>query len=94
MDYILTAESLCKRYRRFQALDDFSIHVPKGAIYGFIGRNGAGKTTLIRLICGLQEPTSRQLIPCTERAIRQPGIAKITAEEWARWWKRLPFIWT
>jgi hypothetical protein len=34
------------------------MNVPKGAIYGFIGKNGAGKTTLIRLICGLQEPTS------------------------------------
>lgn len=42
----------------FQALDDLSMHIPKGAIYGFVGRNGAGKTTLIRLICGLQEPTS------------------------------------
>ena len=58
MEYILTADSLCKHYRRFKALDNFSIHVPKGAIYGFIGRNGAGKTTLIRLICGLQIPTS------------------------------------
>ncbi len=34
------------------------MHVPKGAIYGFVGKNGAGKTTLIRVICGLQEPTS------------------------------------
>lgn len=32
--------------------------IPKGAIYGFVGKNGAGKTTLIRLICGLQQPTS------------------------------------
>lgn len=30
------------------------MNVPKGAIYGFVGKNGAGKTTLIRLICGLQ----------------------------------------
>ncbi len=34
------------------------MHVPKGSIYGFVGKNGAGKTTLIRLICGLQNPTS------------------------------------
>ena len=58
MEYILTAESLGKQYGHFKALDGFSIHVPKGSIYGFAGKNGAGKTTLIRLICGLQEPTS------------------------------------
>lgn len=58
MEYILTADSLSKHYRHFKALSDLSIHVPKDAIYGFIGKNGAGKTTLIRLICGLQEPTS------------------------------------
>lgn len=58
MDYILTAESLSKHYGHFKALDGLSIHVPRGAIYGFVGKNGAGKTTLIRLICGLQEPTS------------------------------------
>ena len=41
-----------------KALNDFSIHVPKGAIYGFVGKNGAGKTTFIRLLCGLQFATS------------------------------------
>ena len=57
MDYVLTAENLGKEYSHFKALKGFNIHVPKGAIYGFVGRNGAGKTTLIRLICGLQKPT-------------------------------------
>lgn len=57
MDFVLTAKSLGKQYKHFKALDDFSMSVPRGAIYGFVGRNGAGKTTLIRLICGLQEPT-------------------------------------
>lgn len=57
MEYVLTANALSKRYRKFQALKDFSMHVPKGSIYGFVGKNGAGKTTLIRLISGLQEPT-------------------------------------
>lgn len=58
MDYVLTADALSKRYGKFPALSGLSMHVPKGAIYGFVGKNGAGKTTLIRLICGLQEPTS------------------------------------
>ena len=58
MDYVLQTDGLTKRYRKFKALDGLSIHVPKGSIYGFVGKNGAGKTTLIRLICGLQEPTS------------------------------------
>lgn len=58
MEYVLTVDALSKQYRHFKALDGLSMHVLKGAVYGFVGRNGAGKTTLIRLICGLQEPSS------------------------------------
>ena len=58
MDYVLTTNCLDKRYRNFQALNGLTMHIPKGAIYGFVGKNGAGKTTLLRLVCGLQEPTS------------------------------------
>lgn len=58
MEYVLTTQSLSKHYGHFKALDNLTMKVPKGAIYGFIGKNGAGKTTLIRLICGLQAPTS------------------------------------
>lgn len=58
MDYVLTTNSLSKKYKDFQALSDLTMHIPKGAIYGIVGKNGAGKTTLIRLVCGLQTPTS------------------------------------
>ena len=58
MEYVLTTEGLSKHYGKFKALDGLSMHVPKGAIYGFVGKNGAGKTTLIRLVCGLQAPTA------------------------------------
>lgn len=57
MEYVLETSGLTKRYRACTVLNDLSMHVPKGAIYGLVGRNGAGKTTLIRLICGLQEPS-------------------------------------
>lgn len=58
MEYVLETNALTKRYRNFTALNGLTMRIPKGAIYGFVGRNGAGKTTLIRLICGLQEPDS------------------------------------
>lgn len=58
MEYVLTTNCLDKRYKNFQALNGLTMHIPQGAIYGFVGKNGAGKTTLIRLICGLQQPDS------------------------------------
>lgn len=58
MEYVLTTNALCKHYKNYKALNGLSMHVPKGAIYGFVGKNGAGKTTLIRLICGLQPASS------------------------------------
>lgn len=58
MEYILQTQNLCKYYRHFKALNGLTMNVPKGSIYGFVGRNGAGKTTLIRLISGLQSATS------------------------------------
>ncbi|MDY3025278.1 MAG: ATP-binding cassette domain-containing protein [Candidatus Faecivicinus sp.] len=81
MEYVLETNAISKRYRNFAALNGLSMRVPKGAIYGFVGRNGAGKTTLIRLICGLQEPTSgafslygaKNTDPETERSRRRMG---------------------
>ncbi|MEI2358766.1 ABC transporter ATP-binding protein [Mesobacillus zeae] len=58
MDYCLITNDLKKSYGHFTALNGLTMKVPKGSIYGFVGKNGAGKTTLIRLICGLQQPTA------------------------------------
>ena len=58
MEYVLKTTALTKKYGKYKALDGLTMSIPKGAIYGFVGKNGAGKTTLIRLICGLQEPSS------------------------------------
>ncbi len=58
MEIVLETNNLEKRYKDFKALNHANIHIEKGSIYGLIGKNGAGKTTLIRIVCGLQEPTS------------------------------------
>lgn len=58
MKYVLQTNSLEKRYGEYHALRGLTMNVPKGSIYGFVGRNDAGKTTLFRQICGLQKPTA------------------------------------
>ena len=61
MEYILSANGLYKSYKNFKALNGLSMNVPKGAIYGFVGKNGAGKTTLFRLLATLVAPDVRRL---------------------------------
>ncbi len=58
MEYVFKCNNLSKKYGKFQALTELNMEIPKGSIYGFVGKNGAGKTTLIRLLSGLQFPTS------------------------------------
>jgi len=57
-DAPLRTRGLGKRYGRVQALDDLSLDVEQGEVFGFLGPNGAGKTTTIRLLLGLIRPTA------------------------------------
>lgn len=61
MDYVIETQNLVKQYKTKRAVDNISIHVKKGDIYGLIGKNGAGKTTLMKLILGLAKPTSGKI---------------------------------
>lgn len=61
MEYILSTENLCKQYSKHLAVDNVSLHIKRGEIYGFIGRNGAGKTTFMKMACGLATPTSGEI---------------------------------
>ncbi|PKP26367.1 MAG: ABC transporter ATP-binding protein [Bacteroidetes bacterium HGW-Bacteroidetes-2] len=58
MENLLVAENVCKNFGEFTALNDISIAVPKGSIYGLLGPNGAGKTTFIRIINQITMPDS------------------------------------
>jgi len=57
-EFILETNGLTKSFGRKKAVDNVSIHIEKGAVYGFIGRNGAGKTTLMKIVSGLSNQSS------------------------------------
>jgi len=54
---MIRLEHLTKHYGSFVAVDDLSLEVPRGVLYGFLGPNGAGKTTTLRIIAGILRPT-------------------------------------
>ena len=58
MENAVVMDQLTKRFGDFTAVDEISMQVKKGEIFGFLGANGAGKTTVIRMLCGLLLPTS------------------------------------
>ncbi len=57
-NYIIETHGLVKRYGKLTAVDELSLQVPRGAIYGFVGPNGAGKTTTMRILTTLIMPTA------------------------------------
>ena len=57
MNYIITTEQLTKKYKNFISVNNVSLHIRKGSIYGFLGPNGAGKSTTMKMLLGLTIPT-------------------------------------
>lgn len=74
---MLQINHITKRFGSYTALDDVSIHVRKGSIFGLLGPNGAGKTTLIRIVNHIFAPDQGELIfdgrPMTESDVAQIG---------------------
>ena len=93
MDYVLKTEGITKQYGKHTVVNNVSMHVKKGDIYGFIGKNGAGKTTFMRMVAGLATPASgsMELFGSEElekqrvrigSLIEQPGLyGNMTAKE-------------
>ena len=61
-DKILDISNLCKNFGDFTAVNDISLHVNKGDIYGFLGPNGAGKSTTLRMVLGLIKPSNGEIL--------------------------------
>ncbi|PEB54354.1 bacitracin ABC transporter ATP-binding protein [Bacillus pseudomycoides] len=61
MSYVLRTYGLTKKYKDVIAVDNVSMNIKKGEIYGFLGQNGAGKTTAMRMIVGLIKPSKGEI---------------------------------
>ncbi len=61
MEYALTLEHVTKRFGAHCAVDDLSLAIPTGSIYGFLGPNGAGKTTTIRMVTNIIQPDQGEI---------------------------------
>lgn len=62
MNYIIETKSLTKKYKQVTVVEDISFKIKRGEIYGLIGKNGAGKTTCLKMLSGLVNATSGQII--------------------------------
>jgi ABC-2 type transport system ATP-binding protein len=73
---VISVRNLVKKFGNFTANDNLSFEVYEGEIFGFLGANGAGKTTAVRILSGLSEPTSGEVIVAGYNAKKQPEQIK------------------
>jgi len=73
---MIELRALSKNYGRFTAVDQLTLEVPKGELFGFLGPNGAGKTTTLRMIAGILQPTAGTVIIGGEDIQQNPEAAK------------------
>src|SRR6266480_2043366 len=71
---MINIQHIYKRYRSVHALEDFSLEIPQGAIFGLIGPNGAGKTTLLRILGALIPPNSGNVWFGDEEVTQSPTM--------------------
>jgi ABC-type multidrug transport system ATPase subunit len=77
-EFVVETRGLTKRFGEVVAVDDLTMRVRRGEVYGFLGPNGAGKTTTLRMLLGLARPSSGEATvldarPGSSRALRRTG---------------------
>ena len=70
---MIQAKNLTKTFDGFKALDDATLNVKKGSVYGLVGPNGAGKSTIIRHITGIYRPDAGEVLIDGEPVLENPA---------------------
>ena len=73
---MLKIDHLTKTYGEKKAIDDLSLHIQAGEIYGFIGHNGAGKTTTLKSVAGILQFDAGEIMVCGKSVRAQPVACK------------------
>ena len=73
---MLKIDHLIKTYGEKKAIDDLSLHIQAGEIYGFIGHNGAGKTTTLKSVAGILQFDAGEIMVCGKSIRAQPVACK------------------
>lgn len=76
---VIQTEGLTKRYGKIVAVDDLSLTVPRGHVFGLLGPNGSGKTTTMGMLLGLVRPTAGSFSLFGTRADRQASLRRVGA---------------
>ena len=82
---MITADHVTKTFDGFRALDDLSMEVPDGGIYGLVGPNGAGKSTLIRHLTGILRADSGEILVDGEPIYENPAkkaLLAVIPDDW------------
>lgn len=61
MEMMLQTQNLCKYFRKQKAVNNVSLNIEKGQIYGLLGPNGAGKSTTLKMLTGMMKPTAGKI---------------------------------
>lgn len=74
---IINVKNVCKNYKNIKALNDVSLSINEGELYGLLGVNGAGKTTLLKILSGLTDMTSGSFSVCGYKSNEMDEIKKV-----------------
>jgi ABC-2 type transport system ATP-binding protein len=88
---MIKVKSVTKHFDDFKVLDNLSLNVPKGAIYGLVGPNGAGKSTTIKMLTGILEPSGGSIMvngysPSKQRKEYVKNIGVVFGNRSQLWW--------